>query len=77
MNHDVLRAIYAVMLEHWNEDRKNSKLFVRDVFRDWMVRLNRRGGVVLLDTVPPNALDKLLREEAAEALSVPVGSGSR
>ena len=69
MNHDVLRAIYAVMLEHWNQDRQNSKLFVRDVFRDWMVRLNRRGGVVLLDAIPSNALDKLLREEAVEALS--------
>lgn len=70
MNHHVLGAIYAIMLEHWQQDERNSKLFERHVFRDWMVRLNRRGGVILLDALPSEALDQLLREEARTALGL-------
>ena len=33
-----------------------------------MVRLNRRGGVLLLDALDDNALDKLVRSEADHAL---------
>lgn len=65
MNRDVLRGIFAVMLDHWEGDKA---LFKREAFRAWMVALNRRGGVVLLDALPPEPLDRLLREEAERAL---------
>ena len=68
MNTEVLRAIYAVMLDHWRQDRRKSKLFDREVFRDWMIRLNRRGGVILLDALPTEALGELLWDEAMKAL---------
>lgn len=75
MNHKVLREIYAVMRDHWEQDGSSSKLFIREVFRDWMVRLNRRGGVILLDAVPDGTLADLLRKEASESLSE-MGHGS-
>ena len=68
MNPEVLQAVYAVMLDHWQRDGRRSKLFDRDVFRDWMIRLNRRGGVMLLDALPPDALGELLGDEAQKAL---------
>ena len=58
MNLEVLKAIYGVMLEHWQGETKN--LFRREAFRTWMVNVNRRGGVVLLDALPSNALAALL-----------------
>ena len=61
MNRRVLREIYDVMKDHWNN---GGELFERETFRRWMVALNRRGGVVLLDALPRKALGKLLREEA-------------
>ena len=74
MNPEVLRAVYAIMLDHWEQDGRMSKLFDREVFRDWMIRLNRRGGVILLDALPPEALGELLRDEATEALRRSAGS---
>ena len=68
MNPEVLRAVYAIMLDHWQRDGRRSKLFDRDVFRDWMIRLNRRGGVMLLDALPPMQLSELLEDEASKAL---------
>lgn len=68
MNPEVLRAIYAVMLDHWQRFGRKGDLFDREVFRDWMVRLNRRGGVLLLDALPTETLDELLRDEATKAL---------
>lgn len=65
MNERLLRGIYNVMQEHWQNGRK---LFERKVFRSWMVALNRRGGVVLLDALPEETLMSLLREEAEQAL---------
>lgn len=65
MNLDVLKVIYSVMQEHWRDSRD---LFVRKTFRTWMVNINRRGGVVLLDALPEPALTALLRDEAARAL---------
>lgn len=65
-NRRVLRGIYAVMKEHWTD---GGALFKRETFRAWMVSLNRRGGVVLLDALPEAALGRLLREEAETALS--------
>ncbi len=66
MNQKLLRAIYTVMREHW---ANGGKLFEREAFRNWMIALNRRGGVVLLDALPDNALDRLLREEAEHAVN--------
>ena len=68
MNTEVLRAIYAVMLDRWQQDERKNRLFDRNVFRDWMIRLNRRGGVVLLDALPREALDEVLEAEATAAL---------
>lgn len=64
-NPKVLRRIYDVMLEHWGN---GGELFQRDPFRQWMVNLNRRGGVVLLDALSDKQLDLLIRREAEEAL---------
>lgn len=65
MSQRVLSGIYAVMTEHWNNGRA---LFERETFRSWMVALNRRGGVVLLDALREEELGRMLREEAASAL---------
>ena len=65
MNKRLLGGIYNVMQEHWHDGRR---LFEREVFRSWMVALNRRGGVVLLDALPEETLMSLLREEADQAL---------
>ena len=65
MNRDVLRCIYWVMAEY--QERKPD-LFRRETFRRWMVSLNRRGGVVLLDALPEEMLLRLLRDEADRAL---------
>ena len=66
MNRRVLRGVYAVMLEHWNN---GGLLFKRTNFRSWMVALNRRGGVVLLDAMPDAELARLLHDEANRALA--------
>ena len=60
MNRRVLREIYEVMKDHWNN---GGVLFERETFRSWMIALNRRGGVVLLDALPGEVLRRLLREE--------------
>ena len=66
MNRRVLTAINAVMREYWRRDRS---LFERQPFRAWMIGLNRRGGVVLLDALPKEPLAQLLEDEAQRALS--------
>ena len=66
MNRRVLRAIYMVMQDSWSN---GGALFERETFRSWMVALNRRGGVVLLDALPDEALGRLLREEVNSALA--------
>lgn len=68
MNNEVLRAIYAVMREDF--DTADKALFQRETFREWMKNLNRRGGVILLDAVPPVQLDLLIRREAERALEL-------
>ena len=72
MNRQVLRSINGVMREYWERDRT---LFEREPFRRWMVGLNRRGGVVLLDVLSEEVLVNLLEEEAKRALSVGSASG--
>ena len=64
-NRGVLRGIYEVMREHWSD---GGALFAREAFRSWMIALNRRGGVVLLDALPEEALARLLRDEARRAV---------
>ena len=66
MNRRVLRAIYTIMKDSWIN---GGRLFERETFRSWMIALNRRGGVVLLDALPDEALGQLLREEADGALA--------
>lgn len=68
MNHNSLRSIYAIMKEHWDAEGDNAALFQRDAFRRWMVNLNRRGGVILLDALDKKTLDSVLRSEAEEAI---------
>ncbi len=65
MNRRLLRGIYKIMKEQWHGEKK---LFERKKFRTWMVALNRRGGVVLLDALPDETLMSLLREEAEQAM---------
>ena len=56
-----------VMQEHWDGDRE---LFKREKsFRNWMIALNRRGGVVLLDAMSESELYQLVSEEANNALA--------
>lgn len=61
----VLRAIHEVMKVHWDDGRA---LFQRSRFRAWMRAINRRGGVVLLDSLSESGLRRLLEEEAETAL---------
>ena len=68
MNDVVLRAIYTVMRE--DLDTQQKALFQREAFRSWMKNLNRRGGVILLDAVPPPQLKSLVRREAERALEL-------
>ena len=68
-NRQVLRGIYRVMKESWGD---GGALFEREAFRAWMIALNRRGGVVLLDVLSEKALDELLRQEADEAIATQV-----
>ena len=65
MNRAVLRTIFRVMEEYWDGDRA---LFKRETFRNWMIALNRRGGVVLLDGINHDGLYRLVREEAEASL---------
>ena len=61
----LLKAIYVVMQEHWEDGRE---LFQRNCFRGYMQALNRRGGVVLLDALSKDDLLSLLRKEAENAI---------
>ena len=65
MNTSVLRVIYRVMLEDFEDGKA---LFTRITFREWMKNLNRRGGVILLDALDDVQLEELLRCEADRAL---------
>ena len=69
MNRDVLRGVYVQMREHWLAEKENAPIFERETFRDWMIRLNRRGGVVLLDALPKDELKRIIECEAKEAIA--------
>lgn len=64
-NRRVLRVIYEQMQLHWEN---GGELFEREVFRSWMRALNRRGGVILLDALPDDALADLVQAEAQRSL---------
>ena len=66
MNRRLLRAIYYVMREHW---KNGGELFERDKFRNWMRGLNRKGGIILLDSLPDAPLNRLLLKEAELAIN--------
>lgn len=68
MNRDVLRGIYARMREHWRAEKQDALIFEREAFRDWMIRLNRIGGVVLLDALPESELTRIVTKEAKDAI---------
>lgn len=68
MNARIIRAIYAVMRECWEAEAEKAPLFLRDKFRLWMINLNRRGGVILLDALNDAQLDSLIRAEAEAVL---------
>ena len=69
MNRHVLKSIFSVMRSHWEDCRS---LFKREVFRAWMVNLNRRGGVVLMDSLYESPLLLLLRAEADDAIEAEI-----
>ena len=77
LNLTVLREIFGVMRSHWESGsrREQAPLFARNPFRAWMRGLNRRGGVVLLDALPPAELRKILRDEADRAIELNVNGG--
>lgn len=62
----ILTAIYEVMKKHYEGDKQ---LLKKAVFRDWMKRLNLRGGVIILDALPRGELVKMIEEEADRALN--------
>lgn len=66
MNYRVLRAIYAVMRQNFEDQGKT--LFTRNCFREWMKNLNRKGGVLLLDAMPDESLNQVICTEADRAL---------
>ena len=70
MNQRLLRSIYRVMRDHW---QNGGALFKRDTFRTWMISLNRRGGVILLDALSTIALERLLEHEAELAVRITEG----
>ena len=74
MNKRVLTGIYQIMRQSWEN---GGGLFKREVFRSWMIALNRRGGVVLLDSLPPDELSRLVWEEARAAMARAETEGKR
>ena len=60
----LLRAICRSMESYWDEDT----LFSRKNFRNWIISLNRWGGVLVLDTLSDLNLEELLHEEAMKIL---------
>lgn len=64
-NTRVLRAIYNEMRKHWRYDRE---LFERKNFRKWMLALNRKSKLCLLDALPDDSLAALVQSEAKSVL---------
>lgn len=65
-NYRVLRCVYCAMEKDFRT--RERRLFERDVFRDWMKRLNRQGGMQLLDALSDTQLEGMVLEQADKAL---------
>lgn len=74
MNLRVLERIYRVMESEWDAEGQGAQaaLFQRETCREWMKRLNRRGGVVLLDALPEKELTRIVTDEAEAAIAAQV-----
>ena len=66
-NYRVLRAVYETIKEHYGSE--SPQLLQRETFREWMKGLNRRGGMVLLDSLPDKSLAELINKQAELALN--------
>lgn len=80
MNLTILKAVYQVMKKHRGgvAEMDSVALFERDTFREWMKRINRRGGVLVLDALRSKDLSQLLSAEAEKALAAnPKGKKER
>ena len=59
----------VLSLQHFVEAEKEERIYDRQVFRQWMIRINQLGGTLVLDAIPRPALSRLVREEAKKALT--------
>ena len=57
----------VLSLQHFVE-KKEERIYDRQVFRQWMIRINQLGGTLVLDAIPRPTLSHLVREEAKKAL---------
>ena len=58
----------VLSLQHFVETEKEERIYDRQVFRQWMIRINQLGGTLVLDAIPRPTLSHLVREEAKRAL---------
>ena len=65
MNVDILKAIVRRLMK--SRAFEKGELFERAIFRDWMRRISRTGGMLLLDALGENGAN-LIEELAEEAL---------
>ena len=77
LNPRALQEIFGIMRRHWESHGQEEKapIFQREVFRAWMRGLNRHGGVVALDALPPKELRKILDGEAEQAIELNANGG--
>ena len=57
----------VLSLQHFVE-KNEERIYDRQVFRQWMIRINQLGGTLVLDAIPRPTLSHLVREEAKKAL---------
>ena len=62
----------VLALEHLAENSGQRRIYDRNVFRQWMIRINQLGGTLVLDALTRKTLRKLVREEADKALQTAV-----
>ena len=59
----------VLSLEHFVETEKDERIYDRQVFRQWMIRINQLGGTLVLDAIPRKTLRHMVREEAKKAFA--------
>ncbi len=64
-NKRILRSIFEILKKDWHDGKG---LLNRDVFREWMSQINLYGGVVLLDSLSVEHLNRKLLEFSEMAL---------